>query len=71
MSTDSTLQQDIQKVMRRAFFDAIQHHMDTNPTMAIDWLAQLHKELAARFSAVLPSKKIEILMRGQRGKDLG
>ena len=51
---------DVQKVVRRAFFDSIEDEMDKHPVNSADWLVKLHYELAQRFKAILPSKQRDI-----------
>lgn len=54
---------DVQRIVRKAFFDSIQDRIATEPAKAVEWLAKLHGELAQRFTAVLPSKARDIKER--------
>ena len=52
--------QDVQKMMRSAFFDAMLELMDDEPDKAVEWLAKLHGELAWRLAKLLPGKQRDI-----------
>lgn len=54
---------DVQRIVRTAFFDAIEEQIDKEPAQAVEWLARLHEELAQRFTAILPSKTRDITER--------
>ena len=54
---------DVQRIVRTAFFDAIEQEIDKDPAKAVEWLVRLHEELAQRFIAVLPSKARDITDR--------
>ena len=52
----SERERDVQRIVRQAFFDAIQEKIAEEPAQAVEWLVKLHAELAQRFKAVLPSQ---------------
>ena len=54
------LQERMRTQMRLAFFDRLEQSMSTDPEMATDWLERLHREMSARFAAILPSRASEI-----------
>ena len=52
----SERERDVQRIVRKAFFDSMQDQIAKEPAQAVEWLVKLHGELAQRFKAVLPSQ---------------
>ena len=61
MSAQADLRERLSIQMRRAFFDALEDKLTADDkSEAIEWLIALHDELGKRFTAVLPSQKLDI-----------
>lgn len=56
-------QNDVQHVVRRAFFDAMSDLIEQEPEKSVEWLVKLHGELRWRFEKLLPSKAQDIRER--------